>query len=74
MARACMEVEFLAGTDVRDAINEAKRLAKELNLAYIKFKFNGISFSVGSTANTDRAVDKYVNATAPRKDVYIIEN
>ncbi|QXN60088.1 hypothetical protein KUA24_21 [Vibrio phage HNL01] len=46
-----MEVEVIAGTTFKDSVYSAQELAKELNIAYTKFKFNGISVSVGQKFN-----------------------
>lgn len=43
----CLWVEFLAGTHIDVAIEEATRKAVILDLAYVKFKFNDVSVSVG---------------------------
>ncbi len=59
MSNATMSIELLAGTNIRDAIVEAKKLAATLHLAYITFSFNGVSMSIGSTANEEEAVDAY---------------
>ena len=42
-----IEVEFMIGTDFENACYQAKSLAQELNIAYIKFDFNGVRVSVG---------------------------
>lgn len=57
----CIEVSFLAGTDIRDAIIEAKQKATQFNVCYIKFNFNGTSFTVGKHADVDQMVDEYMN-------------
>lgn len=41
-----LTVDFLAGTNLIDAVFEAKIKASEWGLAYIKFNFNGVNFSV----------------------------
>ena len=51
MSKMAIEVEFLAGTDIKDAIEEAKQKAEKLDLAYVKFDFNGVSFCIGQNAN-----------------------
>ena len=52
-------VELLAGTDLREAITEAKKMASRLNLAYAKFSFNGKSFCIGENASVEKAVSQY---------------
>lgn len=62
MSNMSMEVEFLAGTDIEKAIIEAKAMARRLGLAYIIFKFNGVSCSIGATANIEVAVEEFHKA------------
>lgn len=59
MSNMTIKVDFLAGTDLRDAVFEAKMQAINLNVAYINFNFNGTSFSIGSTADIDYVVAQY---------------
>lgn len=54
-----IRVEFLAGTDIRQAIIEAKRFAHKHDLAYTIFKFNGKKFSIGANASIEEAVSQY---------------
>lgn len=49
-----IEVEFLAGTDFSDACYQAKELAQQLNIAYVKFNFNGVDVSVGQNLTLDK--------------------
>jgi len=39
----CVDVEFLAGTSIGDAISEAKYKCFLWGVAYVKFNFNGVS-------------------------------
>ncbi|MFA5499460.1 MAG: hypothetical protein WC404_00095 [Candidatus Omnitrophota bacterium] len=54
-----ISVEILPGTDIKDAIEEAKKLANRFIVAYIHFDFNGTSFSVSSRADTKLLVEQY---------------
>jgi len=54
-----LTVEFLAGTGLEDAIIEAKDKARLLNVAYIKFSFNGVEFAVGGNADIKKTLDQY---------------
>jgi|FLOH01.1.fsa_nt_gi hypothetical protein len=56
-------VEFLAGTDIETAIKEATCFAEKLGLAYVKFNFNGIGFSVGRNADIKKGISAYYQAT-----------
>ena len=58
----CVSVEFLAGTDVQEAVTEAKRKAGEWDVAYVTFNFNGASFSIGRNADVYEAVKEYESA------------
>ena len=45
------EVEFLAGTSLEDALEEASVKAYLWGVAYVKFNFNGIRISVRPAAS-----------------------
>lgn len=49
-----IQVEFLAGVDFSNACYQAKELAQQLNIAYVKFNFNGIGVSVGQNLTLDK--------------------
>jgi len=57
-----MEVEFLAGTSIEDAITEAKQKAIDWGICYVKFSFNGIEIDVSYKADVELLVDKYSKA------------
>jgi hypothetical protein len=59
MSKATIEVSFLAGTDVVEAINEAKSLAKKLDVCYVSFNFNNTKFSVGRNADVDKLIAEF---------------
>lgn len=59
MSQMCVQVEFLAGAEVEKAILEAKQKAELWDVAYVKFDFNGASFSIGRNANVSDAVEEY---------------
>ena len=61
MSNMTIQVEFIPGTSIEDAITEAKEKAKLLNIAYVKFNFNGIKFCIGKNANVAEAVQDYAN-------------
>lgn len=61
MSCAEMTIEFLAGTNFEEAVREAKHLAITLNLAYVKFKFNNTSVSVGQYCDVEESVLEYMN-------------
>jgi hypothetical protein len=57
-------MEFLVGTDLHNVLIEASNLARTLNLAYVKFDFNGVPFSVGRNCVIYEAKAAYYLATA----------
>ena len=59
-------VEFLAGTDIKKAISEAKIKAETWDVAYVCFDFNGIRFSIGRNADVEKAAAEYINPEKPK--------
>jgi len=59
MSYMVIEVEFMAGTDIRRAVTEAKDKAALFDVAYITFNFNGVRFSIGRNADIDAAVKAF---------------
>ena len=59
MSNISLNVEFMAGTSIEDAIKEARLLAVRLHIAYVVFKFNGVSCSVSRNPNIDKLVKDY---------------
>lgn len=53
MSNFSLHVDVLAGTSFEDAVKEAIEVRSRFNFAYVKFKFNGISVSVGKKASID---------------------
>lgn len=62
MSKMSVNVEFLCGTDVKEAIQEAKLKASLWNVAYVCFKFNGKSFSVSRNADVGELVEDFHTA------------
>jgi len=62
VSKMSVHVEFLCGTDVKEAIQEAKLKASLWNVAYVCFKFNGKSFSVSRNADVDEMVEDFHTA------------
>ena len=58
-----VDVAFLAGTEIIDAVQEAKKKAGEWDVAYVCFKFNGKRFSIGSTADVELVYDEYMGSS-----------
>ena len=59
MSKMSVNVEFLCGTDVKEAIQEAKLKASLWDVAYVCFKFNGKSFSVSPNADVARMLTEF---------------
>lgn len=68
-----LEVEVLVGTPIERAALESRSLARKLDLAYVKFNFNGVSVSIGQHADVDGVKTKLMNAMDSRVK-YVIEN
>ena len=54
-----INIELLAGTDIREAIIEAKELCNKLEVAGIRFKFNEVNMFVTETSYTNSKIDEY---------------
>ena len=59
MSNIEIKVEFMAGTEIKDAIAEAKEKAILWQVAYVCFDFNGQSFSIGKTADIHEVLEEY---------------
>lgn len=57
-----LTLEPLAGTDISEAVKEAKDKCFQLNLAYVEFNFNGVSVSVGRRADPSKVLQQYLEA------------
>ena len=69
-----LTLEPLAGTDITEAVIEAKDKCFQLNLAYVEFNFNGVSVSVGKRANPDAAQEQLMKAYGDKHKHLIVEN
>lgn len=54
-----IDIEFLQGTDLKDAVEEAKAKALMWDVAYVQFSFNGYAFAIGRNADVLRVLEKY---------------
>lgn len=59
MSNFILKVEVLAGTDIADAVYEAKHKCEQLDLVFVSFDFNGISMSIGRNTDVLDAVESY---------------
>ena len=63
-----VNVEFLAGTCIDQAISEAKAKCIEWDVAYVCFKFNGVKMSISCRCNVKEAVEDFHKAM--NDDIY----
>lgn len=55
-----LRVDFLAGTDIMEAIVESRQKAIDFDLAGINFKFNGIEMYITQNTDIKEAYDEYI--------------
>lgn len=63
MSNICLNIEFLPGTSIAQAAEEAIELVNRLGIAYVQFDFNGVKCSVGRNATVETTVEHYRDAT-----------
>lgn len=75
-ASPCMEiqVEFLAGTAIADAVQQSIDMLKILPmLAYVKFNFNGLDVSVNANSKIgDDLLDRMYKAMQSKHHYWIV--
>lgn len=54
-----LKLEALGGANLPETIREAKQKAIDLDLAYVKFNFNGCTFSIGQNADVKKVMSLY---------------
>jgi len=59
MSALSIEVEVRLGTHIEHAVEEAITLCKKLNLAHVKFNFNGLNISIGQNATLKGFMERY---------------
>lgn len=58
MSNLKVHVEFIAGTNIHEAVNDSMDYIQKTEIGGVYFKFNGIQCSVNSHSSTDkRTVD-----------------
>lgn len=62
MSNIVLKAEFLAGTNVKDAVREAKEMAIKLDVAFIRFDFNGVRFSISQRADIDAVAEGWIES------------
>tara|TARA_Y100000114_G_C11764120_1_gene332321 strand:- start:20289 stop:20507 length:219 start_codon:yes stop_codon:yes gene_type:complete len=71
MSNITLNVEFLAGTDFTEAVEEAKQKCQQWDVALVCFKFNGVECSVSRNADAENLHKRYMKALGSDKK-YII--
>lgn len=59
MSDMCVRVEFIAGTTLESAVEEAKCKADKWDVAFVEFKFNGVEFSIGRNADVCEVLEQF---------------
>lgn len=59
MSSLTLEVECMAGTDIKTCIEDALGLCKKLDVAYVKFNFNGTEVHVGNNCVVSSAIGEW---------------
>ena len=59
MSNISLNVEFMAGTSIEEAIKEASLLAIRLHIAFVIFSFNGVRCSISRKPNIDKLVKDF---------------
>lgn len=72
MSNMCIKVEFLAGTSIEAAIQEAKDKCIQWEVAYVLFDFNGVSASVSRKADVESGVDMYLDAMSSNSKHFVV--
>ncbi len=72
MSNVKIKVSFLAGTDIKEAIKEAKKKAIKWGVAYVEFNFNDWKFCISQKCSTSEAIKKWKDSKITG-DKYIVE-
>jgi len=59
MSKMTVKVSFMAGASLKEALVEAREKARKLDVAYIKFSFNGVFFAVSPEADIAKGIKEY---------------
>lgn len=71
MSALWLNVECSPGSDIKDAVTDARELARKLDLT-VTFDFNGVHCMVGKNAFVDIVVEKYHEALTAKRPLKII--
>lgn len=56
-----LKIKFIAGTEIKEAIEQAIYKALEWDVALIKFKFNGTTIYVSRNSDVDDKYQEYLS-------------
>jgi hypothetical protein len=59
MSNASIKVSFSLGTEFRQSVIEARRIARILDLAYVQYDFNEVKVYIGQSADIEKAREQY---------------
>ena len=59
MSKLLIKVEVLEGTDLQDALEEAKQKALAWDVGLVEFDFNGATFSISRDADICEVLEMY---------------
>lgn len=62
MSSIQIEVSIMPGTEFREAVEDAKALARQLDVAFVCFNFNGVSVSASQRANAKKMHEEFLEA------------
>jgi hypothetical protein len=71
VSKMIVSVSFLVGTNLLEAIEEAKYKCILWDLAYVEFKFNGVDVSISQNCDCLEAFDYWKN-NSPKGDGYFV--
>ena len=74
MSNITINVEFLAGTSVEEAVYEAREKARSWDVAYVCFNFNGVKCSIGPKADVLNAKEQIMQAMRNDKMKFVVCN
>lgn len=72
MSSMTVKVEFLVGTPIKEAIQEAKQKCIFWQVAYVYFNFNGWNIIVGSKCDVEDAYQEWLACRS--SDKYFVFN
>lgn len=73
MSNITINVEFLAGTDFTEAVEEAKQKCRQWDVALVCFKFNGVECCVSRNADVEHMHNQYLKALKKDNNSCIVD-